>query len=47
MPSLEQALARILELIEQAKMAGDARALAELLERKTRICAALCALEQS
>jgi|GEM_PF-5596306 len=46
MTSLEQALARILELIAQARAAGDARTLAALLQRKSVLCAALGAPEQ-
>jgi hypothetical protein len=47
MTSLELELARILELIEQARAARDALALATLLQRKGVICAALAAPEQS
>ena len=47
MTSLELRLASILELIEQARAARDALALAALLQRKGAICAALAAPEQS
>jgi len=47
MTSLEQALARTIALIEQARAAGDALALAALLQRKATICAALSAPEQA
>jgi hypothetical protein len=46
MTTLEQALASILELIEKAKAAGNALALAALTQRKESICAALAAPEQ-
>jgi hypothetical protein len=44
---LEQALARIIEEIEQARVAGNVMALAVLLQRKDAICAALSAPEQA
>ena len=47
MTSLEDKLARLIRLIEQAKLAGNARALAALVRRKEAICAALAAPEQS
>jgi hypothetical protein len=47
MTSLELKLASILELIEHARAARDALALAALLQRKGAICAALAAPEQS
>jgi hypothetical protein len=47
MLTLEQALATIIRLIEQARVAGDTRAVTALVQRKAAICAALCALEQS
>jgi hypothetical protein len=47
MTSLEQALALIIKLIEQAKAIGDARELVALKRRKDVICAALGAPEQS
>jgi hypothetical protein len=46
MTSLEQALARLIDLIERARAAGDAGALAALLRKKDVICAALSAPEQ-
>ena len=46
MTNLELALAGILELIEQAKVAGNTLALNTLLQRKQVICAALSAPEQ-
>jgi hypothetical protein len=46
MTTLEQALARVLELIEKARAAGNALALSALNERKQAICAALAAPEQ-
>jgi hypothetical protein len=46
MTSLEHALARILELIEKAKAAGNSIALSTLTARKEAICAALAAPEQ-
>jgi len=46
MTSLEHLLARVIELIEQAKRAGDASALAALVRRKAILCAALAAPEQ-
>ena len=46
MTSLERALARIIELIEQARISCDARALASLERKKLAICAALAAPEQ-
>jgi len=47
MTGLEHMLASIIRLIEQAKLAGDAPALAGLVRRKEVICAALAAPEQS
>jgi hypothetical protein len=47
MTSLEHKLASILELIEHARTAKDALALAALLQRKDVICAALAAPEHS
>ena len=47
MTSLEQALARILKSIEEARESGNSQALAALLRRKHAICAALAAPEQS
>ena len=47
MTSLELRLASILELIEHARAAKNALALAALLQRKDAICAALAAPEQS
>jgi hypothetical protein len=47
MTSLELKLASILELIEHARTAKDALALAALLQRKDAICAALAAPEHS
>ena len=47
MTSLEQMLARILELIEDTRTAGNAQALPALLRRKETICAALAAPEQA
>lgn len=47
MTSLEQALARILRSIEDAKETGNSQALSVLLRRKQAICAALAAPEQS
>jgi hypothetical protein len=50
MTHLEQALARIVEEIEQARAAGtafNALKLAALLQRKDAICAALAAPEQA
>lgn len=47
MTSLEHKLACLIQLIEQAKLAGDARALAALVRRKEAICTALAAPEQS
>ena len=47
MTSLELRLASILELIEHARTAKNALALAALLQRKDAICAALAAPEQS
>jgi hypothetical protein len=47
MTSLEEALARILQSIEEARGAGDSQSLAALLRRKQAICAALAAPEQS
>jgi hypothetical protein len=47
MTSLEQALARIIKLIEQAKIVGDARELVALKRKRDVICAALSAPEQS
>ena len=47
MTSLEEALARILQSIEEARAAGNSQALAALLRRKQAICAALAAPEQS
>ena len=47
MTSLEQMLARILELIEDTRAAGNAQALPALLQRKETICAALAAPEQA
>jgi hypothetical protein len=46
MTNLEQALARVLELIEKARAAGNSLALSALNERKQAICAALAAPEQ-
>ena len=47
MTSLEQALARILQSIEETRQSGNSQALAVLLRRKHVICAALAAPEQS
>ena len=47
MTDLEQRLASILELIEHARAARNALALAALLQRKDAICAALAAPEHS
>jgi hypothetical protein len=47
MTSLERTLADILHAIDCAKEAGNVAALAALLHRKTTICAALAAPEQS
>lgn len=47
MTSLEQALARILESIEDTKQTGNTHALNMLLRRKHAICAALAAPEQA
>ena len=47
MTSLEEALAGILQSIEETRERGNARALAALLQRKQAICAALAAPEQS
>jgi hypothetical protein len=47
MTSLEQALAGILQSIEETSEAGSSQALAVLLRRKQAICAALAAPEQS
>ena len=47
MTSLEQALARILQSIEETSGSGNSQALAVLLRRKQAICAALAAPEQS
>jgi hypothetical protein len=46
MTSLEQVLASILELIENARVAGNSLVLAALMQRKDAICAALAAPEQ-
>jgi hypothetical protein len=46
MTTLEQALASILEMIEKARVAGNALALTTLVQRKDAICAALAAPEQ-
>jgi hypothetical protein len=46
MTTLEQALARILDLIEKAKAGGNTLTLAGLIARKHAICAALAAPEQ-
>jgi hypothetical protein len=46
MTTLERALASILELIENARVAGNSLALATLTQRKDAICAALAAPEQ-
>ena len=47
MTSLELTLAHVLASIEQAKSAGNARALIALLQRKHAICETLAAPEQS
>ncbi len=47
MTNLEQALARIIGEIEQARVAGNALTLIALLQRKDAICAALAAPEQA
>jgi hypothetical protein len=47
MTSLEQALARILRSIEEAKETRYSQELGVLLQRKQAICAALAAPEQS
>jgi hypothetical protein len=47
MTSLEQLLSSILELIQKASLAGDHGVLAELVQRKQVICAALGAHEHS
>jgi hypothetical protein len=47
MTSLEQALAGILQSIEETRESGSSPALAALLRRKQAICAALAAPEQS
>jgi len=46
MTSLEKALAGILELIEKARIAGNALLVEALMQRKHAICAALAAPEQ-
>ena len=45
MGSLEHILATILQQITDAQAQGDARALADLVQRKDAICAMLCALD--
>jgi hypothetical protein len=45
MTRLERELAQVLELIEQAKAAGNGLAVATLLQRRQAICAALAAPE--
>jgi hypothetical protein len=47
MTDLEQALASILESIENAKHAGNSLVLSALMQRKGTICAALAAPEHS
>lgn len=47
MTSLEQTLACVLDAIEQARRAGNARMLRAFLDRKRAICGALAAPEQS
>ena len=47
MTSLEEALARILQSIEEARERGNSLALAALLQRRQAICAALAAPEQA
>jgi long-subunit fatty acid transport protein len=46
MTNLEKMLAGILQLIDNARAAGNALALTALMQRKDAICAALAAPEQ-
>jgi hypothetical protein len=46
MTGLERLLTRIIALIDEARLAGDARTLAALARRKAILCAALAAPEQ-